>query len=360
MKRVIISSLYSPYVRGGAEQVAASHATGYQQADDEVTVMALQPWTGWRSLWPTHAAQNGVVIYRWFALNLFSYITIDRHPLWQRLVWHAIDLVNPHSYLVLRRLLKQLRPDEVEVHIAKGLGYSIFAAIRASGIPWRLVLHDVQYVVPSGRLLVGQEGILRAWWCRLYAALCRALIGSPTEVLSPSRWLMDFYTQRKFFKRSRPTVELAFGQLPPVKPLTLTPPGDPAQLLFVGQIEAHKGIEWLIHALKSYELRITNYKLGEKFHLDIVGSGSRLAAVRQLVAGDERFTIWGPVAAEQLTEFFQRTDFTLVPSRCYENAPTIIVASLRHGVPVIAVAIGGIPEMIAVGINGWLMTPKTS
>lgn len=351
MRLLIISALYAPYGRGGAERIARQRAVQAQAAGYQVSVLTLQPWQGVRSLGLQTEVDGGVLIHRFFALNIFSYITIGRHPLWQRLVWHALDLGNLHSWFVVRQIVKEFRPDKVEVHVAKGIGYSIFCALRSLGARWQLVLHDVQYVVPSGLLLVGQESILGRWWCRTYTAICRWLIGSPTEVLSPTQWLLDFYTHRGFFPYSEKKVELAFGALPPVQQLNLTPDHQPVRLLFVGQIETHKGIEWLIAQLQDNQFSVPAIEL-KQFHLDIVGDGSRLEVVKQLVAGDERFTVWGRVPAERLPEFFSRVDFTIVPSQCYENAPTIIAESLQAGVPVITNKIGGIGEMVVEEVNG--------
>lgn len=43
-----------------------------------------------------------------------------------------------------------------------------------------------------------------------------------------------------------------------------------------------------------------------------------------------------------------------MPSICYDNSPTVIYESFSFGVPVIGSRIGGIPELIKEGYNGFL------
>lgn len=45
----------------------------------------------------------------------------------------------------------------------------------------------------------------------------------------------------------------------------------------------------------------------------------------------------------------------LLPSRCYEGSPRVVVEALAAGVPVIASDIGGLPEHVEDGVNGLLV-----
>jgi len=47
----------------------------------------------------------------------------------------------------------------------------------------------------------------------------------------------------------------------------------------------------------------------------------------------------------------------VVPSLCYENSPGVIYDSFKYGTPVIASAIGGIPELVQEGVNGYTFMP---
>ncbi|MFA6534063.1 MAG: glycosyltransferase [Patescibacteria group bacterium] len=351
MKVCVINSLYSPYHRGGAEVVAAAEARRFKNQGDEVLVITAGPWAGFGSLKPRSVMVDGIKVYRFYPLNIFSFININQKPFWLRLPWHLIDLFNIHSYFAIKGILKKEKPDLVASHNLKGLGYLTWRAISSLGLKNSHTLHDVQLAVPSGLLVYGQE---RRW--PVYEALCRCLCGSPTEVISPSKWLLDFYTAKGFFPGSRKTVKPAFGVLPPVKLLNLKVTGHEVKLLFVGQIERHKGVIWLVKTLK--ESRIMNHESrAGAWQLEIVGDGSKLEELKSLVAGDERFKVYGRLEGDKLLEKLKEADFTVVSSLVYENSPTIIASCLQNDIPVIASAIGGIPEMVKEGVNGYLFQP---
>jgi len=56
------------------------------------------------------------------------------------------------------------------------------------------------------------------------------------------------------------------------------------------------------------------------------------------------------------SDFFAKTDIFLLPSYL-EGMPTVILEAMAHNKPVISTNIGGIPEIINNGINGYLCAP---
>jgi glycosyltransferase involved in cell wall biosynthesis len=177
--------------------------------------------------------------------------------------------------------------------------------------------------------------------------MSRLQFGSPDVVVSPSRWLLDFYVSRKFFPKSKKAVLPNPVQLPTTSYLLPTK-GAALRLLYAGQIEEHKGILWLVEALRNFR--------GE-FELRIVGGGAKLAHLRRATAGDSRYVLRGPTAPEQLPAYFAEADLTVVPSLALENCPGVILESFAAGTPVLASRAGGIPELVAEGKNGWLFAP---
>lgn len=66
----------------------------------------------------------------------------------------------------------------------------------------------------------------------------------------------------------------------------------------------------------------------------------------------------GFVSGEKLLNIVSAAYFTMVPSEWYENNPLSVIESLALGTPVIGSDIGGIPELIVGGKNGFLHKPK--
>lgn len=333
MKICLISNLYPPISRGGAEKVAERVAHGFHRAGHEVFVISTRPWDGWSSLRPRVSEEGGIKVYRFYPLNLFYYLNdYKHHSLW-RMKWHFWDMFNFHSRGVVKKVLEQEKPDLVMTHNLMGIGYLIPGIIKKFGIKHVHTLHDVQLSVPSGLILKNQENnrqqkiFLRKW----YESICRWLFDSPDVVISPSKWLLDFYMEKGFFKNSKKVVlpNPVSGALPLGRDGLALKGG--LQLLYLGQIEEHKGILFLIKALK---------QMAGDWQLHIVGNGSKMGEVKKIVGDDKRFTVHGKLPQEKIDEIFNQVDLTIVPSLCYENSPSVIYESLAAGVPVLAAKIG--------------------
>jgi len=365
MKICLINSLYKPYSRGGAEVVFENIVQGLKAAGYKSFVITLRPFQGLSSLWfktdlpflsltrggmvpPNKEDEVGVKVYRFYPLNLFSFINIGQHNVLARFFWHIFDVFNLHSYFVVKKILKEERPDVIMTHNLKGIGYMIPWAIKRSGIKWVHTVHDVQLSEPSGVINPPYPPLSRG----LYERICRWLFGSPSVVISPSKWLMDFYSEKGFFKNSKKVVmPNPVGGLPSIVYRRQTT-DDKRQttFLYLGLIEKHKGVLFLIKAFKEFlnsQFPIPNSQLL------IAGDGSKLEEIKKLAAGEPRIKILGPVPHKKIAELFQETDFTIVPSLCYENSPTVIYESLFFGVPVIAANIGGVAELVKEGVNGF-------
>ncbi len=385
MKVLLINNLYGRHARGGAERVVDGVIEGLRALGHESVVLTAGEFEGVRSLWArvdalerasTSSANNKISpersrrVYRFFPLNLFSIVTINKPPKWLRTIWHVIDAVNDHPAWVLYRIIECEKPDIVWTHNLKGLGSWIPPLLR-----WRKIrhihhLHDVQLFEPSGLLFPSHLESMRQKYSdvlkniridqavreglrRLSTIWYRWSMGSPTLVISPTMWLLELHQQQGFFQNSKTRV-LAH----PTRSLGPTSPrlrwADAARdgtsaikLLFAGQLVQHKGIEFLLDTIKFTALAFT-------WELHIAGTGALESTLREKYASDPRFIFHGKLLAQPFEDIWSQTDLTIVPSLCLENAPTVIVESFARGIPVLASRVGGIAEMVREGENGWL------
>lgn len=430
MKTCVITSLYKPYSKGGAERVVENIVDGLIKEGHQVVVVTTRPFGRDNENLPlpptfkggenTHPlsfshlnggqARENITIIRFYPWNLFWFGDIDKKPAWLRLPWHIIDVFNFQSYFKIKRILKKEKPDVVMTHNLKGIGYTVPVAVRHAGIKHAHTSHDVQLVEPSG--LIYQENkkqknnYLKNLSVKIYSFITKQLFSSPDVVISPSAWLMKFYEGRGFFKKSKkivmknpvsypvpsskegkskilpplggkdgvwekeledeskentfmkahhslPSPQKGGGEnnAPSIRNISLLDKERLGEaflnLLYIGQIEEHKGIIFLIESLKklSVEMRI---------HLDIIGIGKKMEDIKELAEGNNNIRIHGYVENKLLNKIFAQSDFLIVPSLCMENAPTVIYESFANGVPVIASNIGGICELVQEGYNGYI------
>lgn len=337
MKICLIHSLYSPYSRGGAEVVVEIIAKELARQNHEVILITLGR--------KDKVEQQGKIkIYRIKPFNIFSFLDITKKPIWLRLFWHPLDVFNLSSYSKVKKILASEKPQVVMTHNLKGLGYLIPKAIRQSDVAHIHTLHDVQLARPSGIIFFNQKKPFLII-DKVYERFTRKLFGSPQHVISPSKWLMDYYTKRGFFYNSQKIILQNPVVFKKIKPITQEKTDGKVHLLFVGQIEKFKGILFLIKVLKN--IPQTNW------HLTIVGSGKSEHEVKDLIVGDDRFEFVGRVPQENLSDYFRQADLSIVPSLVYENSPKVIDESLVANVPVIAADIGGVSEMVKDNYNGF-------
>jgi len=336
MKICLISNLYEPYTRGGAENVVKTMAEGLKARGEDVLVISTKPKSGLKQ-----KTEAGIRIYRFKPLNIFYYINDHKWPFFIRIFWHIFDLFNFFAAKTVKKILQKEKPDLIITHNLKGLSLRVPKVIRDLGIKHFHYLHDVQLSVPSGLLIKGKEKsfMVQGWPIRKYERLCKKTFGSPEKVISPSVWLADFYTEKGFFPNSQ--IKIINN---PVSGKIKSEPkkSKNKRYLFIGQWEKHKGLDWLINFWQENEI---------DSELLIVGSGN-------LKPKDQKnIKILGRKHGSELEKNFQKVDFLLIPSLCYENSPTVIPLAYQNGVPVIGAKIGGISELIESGETGFTFSP---
>ena len=347
MKIGIVTNLYPPHTRGGAENVIVRTVGQLLAMGHDVFVITGQPRKLGKHITLDRSSTERV--YRFFPPNLYFTLDDYKYPAWVRLLWHAIDALTWHATTRVRTILQAERPDVVITHNLKGLGLNIPRVIRAEGIAHIHVLHDLQLIYPSGLLIVGQEQASR-WaqpFYKVYKYFCQNRIGNPDMVISPSEYLKQAYLEAGFFQHTKVRV---LRNPPPVhsspRPEQRAP--GPLQLLYVGQLASHKGIKFLLETYKN---------LKQDRRLLIVGDGQLRPLVEAAAAHDNSIRYLGYMPPEELSKFFSIVDALVVPSLCYENSPTVIYEALNAGLPVVAARIGGVGELIQEGVSGYLFTP---
>ncbi|HRH23312.1 MAG TPA: glycosyltransferase family 4 protein [Candidatus Magasanikbacteria bacterium] len=339
MKICIINNIYPPYHRGGAEQVVVQTVKGLRERGHIVVVITSTPGDD------EIEEKDGVKIYRINPKMSYFYTDAHEHGVFSRIRWHVENIWNKRVAARVDEIFAIEKPDVVHTHNLMGLSFLIPKKIRARNIRHIHTIHDVQLVEPSGMILKTKEHSFRyhgphTW---LYSSITKNLFGSPDVVISPSKFLLDFYRDRGFFGNSNCIVirnPLTFS----AESVYEKKENAKLVLLYVGQIEYHKGITVLIDTVEKLH--------SDEFELHIAGGGSLLEEIKKRTEKLPHVHIHGRVEKEKLRELYKTADITVVPSLCYENSPTVIFESFSFHTPVLASKIEGIAELIEEGKNG--------
>ena len=276
------------------------------------------------------------------------------------------------------RRVSEWRPDVVQVHESDG-GLVIRDLARRGGAdrPLLAALQQVSYVRErqAVRPLVDgdrrsavvarpamSERVFRSLRTPLHIALGRITARCADLRLAPSR-----VTARE--------IELDYGVtgvqvVPNVTGAPLDHPddrdtgksrgdevaGQAPFVLAVGRMRIRKGFEILLHAVAATRER------GHRARLVIAGDGERRASLsalaRSLRLGTSvRFA--GRCSRSEVARLRQRATALVVPST-YEGMPLVVLEAMGDGIPVIASAVSGIPEVVVHGETGWLAPPERS
>ena len=349
MKICVINNLYPPYNRGGAEIVAENQVKQLVLQGHQVFVVTTRPFT--RFLPPNikKLEENNVSVYRFYPWNFFSIYFIEKYGYPVRIIWRIIDVFNFCSYYRIKKILGEEKPNIVYAHNLTGIGYLLPRLLKKLAIKHIQVMHDVVLAYPTGLLLKNKEESFenRFFLRKIYEAICRFLFNSPAEVHFPSVWLKNFYEQRNFFPQSEKKIvsnfvihkeNLLIGK-------KLKSPGK-INFIYTGRAEQHKGILFLIKIFS--QLGIANCRLL------VVSSGTLFNEAKTLAKKNSAISFENWQSMGKTRELLNLSDYCVVPSLCYENAPTAIFESLEAKVPVIASNLGGIPEFVEDGVNGYL------
>ena len=117
-------------------------------------------------------------------------------------------------------------------------------------------------------------------------------------------------------------------------------------ILYVGNLGEHKGVHILLKAFRKIE--------NMNIRLDIVGKGLCSEKLKSMSENDNRIKFHDFLEGKELIKMYQQANLTVVPSIWYDNSPMVIYESFSCRTPVIGSKIGGIPELIEDGFNGYL------
>lgn len=98
-------------------------------------------------------------------------------------------------------------------------------------------------------------------------------------------------------------------------------------------------------------------RLNPKLDFEMFGSGPDAALVEGRIARSEmstRMRYHGFV--EHSRDALRQLDVLILPSK-FDGRPVVIMEANACGIPVIAAAVGGVPELVSEGINGFLISP---
>lgn len=313
-----------------------------------------------------------------------------------------------------RAILDKVNPDMVHVQHLLHLATDVVEEAKERDIPVIFTLHDYWLICPQGQLLKNNErpcvkednfecvhcirhqlnirkntlkiyyllsGCMPKYLLRLikniYFFYCRmhlknnnrlnlvngrishmkAVFSKIDLFIAPSRFL-----KMKFIESGIPEDKIAF------LPLGLDfdnfkgfkkIPSDTLRFGFIGNLFPGKGSHIAIECFNKIKNAGIELKIYGKNAHSKRSSDTYLYQIRKMVK-NKNIKFMGEFNNGKISDIFANMDVLIVPSIWYENSPLVIQEALITGTPVIASRIGGIPELIEDGVNGFLFEPDNA
>lgn len=268
----------------------------------------------------------------------------------------------------IAKLLDKEKPDIVHLnHIHHQITLSIVSEIKKRNIPMVFTLHDVICACPNYMMLShgkvcekcvpGHFGNCIKERCvkdSLFKSVLAAIeswnyrrMGVYDDIdayIAPSEFYRKKLTESKFtkspiyhFKNMLPS-DAVYGQ---------TEKRDD-YILFFGRLSKEKGILTLIQAVE---------KMQNKKQIFIVGEGPLKNELEDYCLEhnlQEQVSFLGYKSGEELESIVRKAKCVVLASEWYENGPYAIAEASAYGTPCIVSDMGGLPETVIDGYNGYI------
>jgi len=294
-------------------------------------------------------------------VNIRELSTIDKVKQISDYLYNKVTIRN------LELLLNYFKPDIAHVHLFYGvLSVSVLKTLKKHNIPVVHTVHDYRLLCPaktfmtihnqicescSGKryfncLMKGcSEGKISQSGLLMLEAYFWKFFMDPVDYIDHVIFVSKFIQQKhiefdsRYKYKNSHLYNFTFTQ----DKTTDLIKGD--YFLFYGRLSPEKGLKVLLETFAQ-----------TKFKLKIAGSGPLLDYVMDYVNKFSNIEYLGFQTGEILKNLIKNSSFVIVPSIWYENNPMTVIEAFSYGKPVIGADIGGIPELIQHGENGYLFT----
>ncbi len=254
-----------------------------------------------------------------------------------RLRW-AAPLYGGQINRFIHKRLPEIQPDIIHVHgMAPLEGYSI------KGVPLVYTNHTSGYL---GRIQKGgirRMALLRRLFekPRLFLAPSRELLEVPFPITAEKAYIPNGVDAKKYHldARARSSIRSSLGLR-----------DDHVLGILTRRLVPKNGVIYLARA--------TRFLSDERLRLLLIGDGPEFDDVAAMLDQhfENRFTMLGAKSHEEIIPYYSAADFSILPS-LMEATSISGLEAMATSLPLVGTRVGGIPDLIDDGSNGFLCNP---
>ncbi len=311
---ILMISIDYPPVPGGISAHVYELSKAFAKAGHRVAVVTRQ-----RGNEPEHSSDGGWEVYR-VALRYVALV-------------YGLQLRN-----YVKKLLPDFQPDIIHIH---GMGPLEWYNIK--NIPLAYTNHTSGYLkrIKKGgwrRMLMLKRHFSKV---DLFLAPSPELLHIPFAIGAPQRFIANGVDAGKFCrnadKRRAIRRDLGIGQ-------------DDIVAVITRRLVDKNGVIYLARA--------TQFLHNREIRFIVIGDGPERPAVEAEFISHcgKRAIFLGNKSHEEIVDYYSAADFSVLPS-LMEATSISGLEAMAAGLPLVGTKVGGIPELIKDGINGYLCAP---
>lgn len=276
---------------------------------------------------------------------------------------------NTKSAKRIAAVVRSADPDVTHVHNTwYHLTPSVFSAIRQAGSPAVLTLHNYRLVCANSMMLRDAKpcelcvASRNPWYSVRYRCYRGSVLQSASAAATISinrrreTWhrSVDLFLALTQFAKGKMIEGGLPGERIAVKPNFVNdpgprsaPPGDSNLILFVGRLAPEKGPDILVDAWGRANV--------DGLKLEMIGEGEMRETLQG--SGTPGVALPGQLEAEEVRQRMLEARALVLPSIWYEGLSMVMLEALAAGVPVLASALGAMPEVLQPLGERWKVEP---
>lgn len=346
MKILILSTGYSPDIKGGAEISTQLLTEALYETGHDVSVLTISHETSVDYV-------NNIRIVRWKSPNLYW----SSKPINNKFInslWHLLENYNPIAIAKLDRYFREIKPEVLIVNSSESWGASVWISAKKNNIRCIHILRSY------GLMCLNASMFKKSKCCKTQCSGClffnigkKIMSNRVDAVVGLSNRILKTHVENGYFAESKHKltipnfIENNFLASNPRRSMI-----NPSMVIFgyLGRFSPEKGIRLLLETFLNVQ------KISPNIVLKVMGTGDKNLESELSSMSNKNiiFSGWG-----QPQDLFNSIDFLITPGVWHEPFGRVIIEAMANGIPVISTNRGAAPDIITHQVNGFIFDPDT-
>lgn len=351
MKILMIPSGYYPECCGGVEVITQALSEGLVKRGHEVFVLCQSNETSYTVI-------NGVKVYKLKPKEI-------PNPKNNRLRYkmnRLLQMYNPFNKKDIRKIIREINPDMVNLHMARTLSMSVLEVVQEFKIPVVSTLHEY-FSLWNFDPFDKMEKMLETkpqWYVELIRNKHRKLTKKVEYLTAPLQTTIDIYQKEGYYKgvqgeeilNSLPMMDDGIRKDILENKLKQLNKNKKINFLIISRLMPFKGIEV---ALEGF-MKTTN----KNIVLNVVGDGPLANYVKECAKKDNRIKYHGYLIGKEKDKIFKKCNVLVFPTTELETFGLVILEAYDYSMPVMASLVEATKRLINNEVTGVLIENVTA